>query len=63
MPNKSILIEKIKNVIVEMVHYEDELPKVKFSTYISEKLKHDYTISPIFLQKWKALSIQKRSLA
>lgn len=40
---KAILVEKIKNVIVEMVHYEDELPKVKKSIYISEKLNHGYT--------------------
>ena len=40
---KAILIEKIKNVIVEMVHYEDEVPKVKNSLYISEKLNYDYT--------------------
>jgi AraC-like DNA-binding protein len=40
---KSILIERIKNVVVEMVHYLDELPKTKFSHYLSEKLKYDYT--------------------
>lgn len=40
---KAILIEKIKKVIVEMIHYEDELPKVKNSDYISEKLQYDYT--------------------
>lgn len=40
---KAILIERIKNVIVEMVHYEDELPTVKNSVYISEKLQQDYT--------------------
>jgi AraC-like DNA-binding protein len=40
---KAMLIEKIKNVIVEMVHYNDELPKTKNSDYISEKLHHDYT--------------------
>ena len=40
---KSILIEKIKKVIVEMVHYEDELPKIKNSEYISKKLDHNYT--------------------
>jgi len=40
---KAMLIEKIKNVIVEMVHYADELPKTKNSDYISEKLNHDYT--------------------
>jgi AraC-like DNA-binding protein len=40
---KAVLIEKIKNVIVEMVHYADEIPKTKSSNYISEKLNHDYT--------------------
>jgi AraC-like DNA-binding protein len=40
---KAILIEKIKNVIIEMVHYAEELPKKNFSDYISEKLNYDYT--------------------
>jgi len=40
---KSILIEKIKNTIVEMVHYNEELPKINFSAYLSETLNHDYT--------------------
>jgi len=40
---KSILIEKIKNVIIEMVHNKKDLPKVKNSVYISNKLNHDYT--------------------
>lgn len=40
---KAILIEKIKNVVIEMVHYADELPKINFSNYLSEKLKYDYT--------------------
>jgi AraC-like DNA-binding protein len=40
---KAVLIERIKNVIVEMVHYSDDLPAIKNSDYISEKLHHDYT--------------------
>ncbi len=40
---KAILLEKIKNVIVEKVHYADELPSVNFSDFISEKLHYDYT--------------------
>lgn len=40
---KSMLIEKIKNVIIEMVHYADELPKTNFSDFISKKLDYDYT--------------------
>lgn len=46
---KAVLIGKIKAVIVEMVHYADEFPKVKNSHYISEKLQLDYTyLSNIF---------------
>jgi AraC-like DNA-binding protein len=40
---RAMLIEKIKNVIVEMVHYEDELTKAKHSDYIGTKLNYDYT--------------------
>ena len=44
MDNKrSVLIEKIKNIIVEMVHHTDELIKINFSDYLSGKLNHDYT--------------------
>ena len=39
---RAILIEKIKNVIVEMVHYSEEVPKTNYSNYISEKLHLDY---------------------
>ena len=40
---KSVLIEKIKDVVIEMVHYDDELPKVNFSDYLTEKLGYNYT--------------------
>lgn len=40
---KAMLIEKIKNVIIEMVHHSDELIKTNFSVFLSEKLDHDYT--------------------
>ncbi|HSQ47021.1 MAG TPA: AraC family transcriptional regulator [Lutibacter sp.] len=40
---RAMLIEKIKNVIVEMVHHSEEAIKVNFSDYLSEKLNHDYT--------------------
>ncbi len=40
---KAMLIERIKNVIIEMVHHTDEVIKVNFSNFLSEKLKHDYT--------------------
>jgi len=40
---RAVLIERIKNVIIEMVHHTDEPIKVNFSDYLSEKLNHDYT--------------------
>jgi AraC-like DNA-binding protein len=44
MDNKrSVLIEKIKNAIIEMVHYATEPNKMNFSDFLSEKLHHDYT--------------------
>ena len=39
---KSILVEKIKNTIVEMIHYKDEMGGTKNSYYISKKLNHNY---------------------
>ncbi len=40
---KAILIEKVKIVIINMVHYRDALPKIKNSEYISKELDYDYT--------------------
>ncbi|MDP3557444.1 MAG: AraC family transcriptional regulator [Bacteroidota bacterium] len=40
---RAVLIERIKNVIIEMVHHSDEIIKINFSNYLSEKLNHDYT--------------------
>lgn len=40
---RAMLIEKIKTVIIEMVHHSDEVIKVNFSNYLSEKMNHDYT--------------------
>lgn len=46
---KSILILKIKNLIIEMIHYSEELPKVNYSDFISDKLNLDYTyLSNVF---------------
>jgi AraC-like DNA-binding protein len=56
---RSILIEKIKNVIIEMIHYSDELPKVNYSDYISEKLNYDYTYLSNIFAEVKGITIQQ----
>ncbi len=40
---RAVLIEKIKNVIIDMVHYSEEMININFSDFLSAKLSHDYT--------------------
>lgn len=56
---KNILVEKIKSVIVEMVHYSDEFPKVNDSDYISEKLGYEYTYLSNTFSEVKGITIQQ----
>ncbi len=56
---RSILIEKIKNVIIEMIHYSEEIPKTNYSDYISEKLGYDYTYLSNIFSEVKGITIQQ----
>lgn len=56
---RNILIEKIKAVIIEMVHYSEEMPKVNYSDYISEKLGYDYTYLANTFSEVKGVTIQQ----
>jgi AraC-like DNA-binding protein len=42
-----------------MVHYTDEIPKVNYSDYISEKLNHDYTYLSNIFSEVKGITIQQ----
>ena len=55
---ESILTEKIKNVIIDMIHYSDELPITKYSNYISNKLKINYTYLSKIFSKVKNTTIE-----
>jgi AraC-like DNA-binding protein len=55
---RAILIDKIKNVIIEMIHYADELPDEKYSVYISKKLGLDYTYLASTFSEVKGITIQ-----
>ncbi len=56
---KAILIERIKNVVIEMVHHLDELPRVNYSEYISKKISHDYTYLSNMFSEVKGITIQQ----
>jgi AraC-like DNA-binding protein len=40
--NKSILVQKIKDAIIEMIFMEDDLPATKISSHLANKLNHSY---------------------
>ena len=56
---KSVLIQKIKNVVVELVHYSDEPLLVNFSEYLSKKLQHDYTYLANLFSEIQGTTIEK----
>lgn len=57
--NKSILIEKIKNVIIEMIHHTDEVPKVNYSDHLSQMLGYNYTYLSNIFSEAKGTTIQQ----
>lgn len=56
---KAVLIEKIKHVITEMIHYTEESPKMNYSDLISEKLGYDYTYLSNLFSEVKGITIQQ----
>jgi len=55
---KSILIERIQNVVVDMIHYAEEMLEVNYSDYISEKLGYDYTYLSNMFSEVKGITLQ-----
>jgi AraC-like DNA-binding protein len=56
---KAILIERIINVIIQMVHHTEEMIKINFSEFLSEKLNHDYNYMSKIFSEVKGITIQQ----
>jgi AraC-like DNA-binding protein len=56
---RSILVESIKNVIIDMIHYTDEESNINYSDYISEKLGYDYTYLANIFSEVKGVTVQQ----
>ncbi|WP_100616033.1 helix-turn-helix domain-containing protein [Confluentibacter citreus] len=56
---RAMLIEKIKNVIITMIHHSDEIPKIKFSYYLSEKLDYNYTYLANIFSETQGMTIEQ----
>jgi YesN/AraC family two-component response regulator len=55
---KSILIEKIKTLIVEQVHYTEDPLEINLSEYLSQKLHHDYTYLANLFSESQGITIE-----
>src|SRR4030042_4299828 len=60
---RSILVEKIKTIIIELVHYTDEQIKINLSDHVSEKLNYNYTYLANLFSEVKGTTIEKFYLA
>lgn len=60
---RAILIEKIKNIIIEMVHHTEESIKVNFSDFLSEKLDHNYTYLANLFSEVQGTTIEQYIIA
>ncbi len=56
---RSVLTEKIKNAIIEMVHHSDEMIKVNFSEFLSEKLNRNYNYLAILFSEVQGTTIEQ----
>lgn len=56
---KSVMIEKIINVIIEMIHMNDKPPKFKISNYLSQKLNHNYIYMSNIFSEIKGTTIEQ----
>jgi AraC-like DNA-binding protein len=56
---RSILIERVKTVIIEMIHHSLELPLTNYSDYISSTLRYDYTYLSNLFSEEKGMTIQQ----
>ncbi len=55
---RSILVEKIKTIIIELVHYNDEQIKINLSDFLSEKLHHNYPYLANLFSEVKGTTIE-----
>lgn len=60
---RSILIERIKTVIIELIHYSEEPLTINFSEFLSKKLGHDYTYLANLFSEVQGTTIEQYIIA
>lgn len=60
---QSRINEQIRTAIIELVHYEDNLSKLKLSEYLKEKCHYDYSFLSKQFSEVNGISIEKYYIA
>ena len=60
---KSILIEKVVNLVIDMVHNSDQVPAENYSDYISKKLDYDFKYLSRIFSDTKGITIENYIIA
>ena len=56
---KSVIVEKIKAIIIELIHYSDDQIMINLSDYLSEKLNHNYSHLSSLFSEVKGITIEQ----
>ncbi|MBN2519689.1 MAG: helix-turn-helix transcriptional regulator [Bacteroidales bacterium] len=56
---KSVIVEKTKNAVIELVHYTEDQLKINLSDFLSEKLNYNYTYLANLFSEVKGITIEK----
>ena len=60
---KSRIIEKIKNIIIDLVHHQDNEAKTNLSDVLSNELHHDYNYLSNLFSEVEGTTIEKYFIA
>lgn len=56
---KGILIERIKNIIIDLVHYSEKQPGTNLSDYLGERLHYNYTYLANLFSEHQGITIER----
>lgn len=56
---RAVLIEKIKNTIIELIHHTEANLKTNFSVFLSKKLNYDYTYLANLFSEVQGITIEQ----
>lgn len=60
---QGVLIEKIRQAMIDYVYKSEDRPEIKFSVFLSENLNHNYTYLSNFFSEVEATTIEQYLIA